>query len=114
MGFLVDYNGGIHAEDYSLVDHGNGNGFGLRSECCGIMNNFDAIAKKGVIELTLEHASYSSGISLGDADRVVMTAEDADELIATLQEAKEEAEAYQWKLREDNERKECEKEKVTQ
>ena len=114
MGFLVDYNGGIHAEDYTLVDHGDGNGFGLRSECCGILNNFDAVTEEGVIELTLEHATYGAGISLGDADRIVMTAEDAEDLINTLKEAIEEAEAYQWELRKENEKKECEKKKITQ
>ena len=106
MGFLVEYNGGIHAEDYKLIDCGNGNGFTLRSCNCEIINSFEAKAVKGVVELTLDHASMSRGLSLGDSDRAVMTAEDAQDLIDTLKEAIEEAEEYQWALRERNEEKE--------
>ena len=97
MGFLVDYNGGIHAEDYKLIYHGNGNGFGLRSENCEIMNHSSAREVKGVIELTLEHITRGC-ITLGDAERVVMTAEDARDLVETLQYAIEEAEGYEWEL----------------
>ena len=93
-GFLVDYNGGIDAEDYTLKFEGNGNGFSLRSEHCEIINYASAREEKGVIELTLEHITRGV-ITLGDADRVVMTAEDARDLIETLQEAVEDAEAYQ-------------------
>ena len=105
MGFLVDYNGGIHAEDYKLKFQGNGNGFSLRSECCEIINNASARERKGVIELTLEHAKLGF-ISMGDADRVVMTAEDAQDLIETLQEAIEDAEGYQEELIAKHEKKE--------
>ena len=97
MGFLVDYNGGIHAEDYKLVYCGNGNGFSLRSMSCEILNYASARQEKGVVELTLEHVSRGV-ISLGDADRVVMTAEDARDLIASLEEAIEDAEGYEWEL----------------
>ena len=106
MGFLVEYNGGIHAGDYKLVDCGNGNGFTLRSCNCEIINHFEAKAVKGVIELTLEHASMSRHLSLGDADRAVMTAEDAQDLIDTLKEAIEDAETFQCNLRDKNEEKE--------
>ena len=105
MGFLIDYNGGIHASDYALVDHGDGNGFGLRSEHCGILNHFSAEVEEGVIELTSEHCSYSGGISLGDADRIVMTAEDAEDLIEVLKDAIEEAEEFQAELRKETEAK---------
>tara|TARA_R110000737_G_scaffold85100_1_gene117618 strand:- start:3834 stop:4172 length:339 start_codon:yes stop_codon:yes gene_type:complete len=104
-GFLVDYNGGIDAEDYKLKFEGNGNGFSLRSECCEILNYASAREAKGVIELTLEHVTRG-GISLGDADRVVMTAEDARDLIETLQEAVEDAEAYEEELIAKHEEKE--------
>lgn len=105
MGFLVEYNGGIDAEDYKLVDLGNGNGFSLRSEYCEILNHASARQEKGVIELTLEHVSRGV-ISLGDADRVVMTAEDARDLIASLEEAIEDAEGYEWELIERRTKKE--------
>ena len=105
MGFLVNYNGGIHAEDYKLIYHGNGNGFSLRSENCEIMNHSEAREVKGVIELTLEHITRGC-ITLGDAERVVMTAEDARDLVATLQDAIEEAEGYEFELSELREKKE--------
>ena len=104
-GFLVDYKGGIDAEDYKLKFQGNGNGFSLRSEHCEILNYASAREEKGVIELTLEHATLGF-ISMGDADRVVMTAEDARDLIETLQEAVEDAEAYQEELIAKHEEKE--------
>ena len=104
-GFLVDYKGGIDAEDYKLKFQGNGNGFSLRSESCEILNYASAREEKGVIELTLEHVSRGV-ISLGDADRVVMTAEDARDLIETLQEAVEDAEGYQEELVAKHEKKE--------
>ena len=97
MGFLVDYNGGIHAKDYRLTYYGNGNGFGLKSEFCEIMNHSEAREVKGVIELTLEHVTRGC-ITLGDAHRVVMTAEDARDLVETLQYAIEEAEGYECEL----------------
>ena len=104
-GFLVDYNGGIDAEDYKLKFHGHGDGFSLRSHHCEILNHTSAREEKGVIELTLEHVSRGA-ISLGDADRVVMTAEDARDLIETLQEAIEDAEAHQEELIAKHEEKE--------
>jgi hypothetical protein len=110
MGFLVDYNGGIHVKDYKLDDYGNGNGFGIKSECCQIMNDFTAETHKGMIELTTDTVTRGA-ISLGDSDRVVMTCEDAEDLISILKDAIEEAEVYQWELREKNE---CKKEKITQ
>ena len=97
MGFLVEYNGGIHAEDYKLVYCGNGNGFSLRSMHCEILNYASARQEKGVVELTLEHVSRGA-ITLGDAERVVMTAEDARDLIASLEEAIEDAEGYEYEL----------------
>ncbi len=104
-GFLVDYNGGIDAEDYKLKFYGHGNGFGLRSHHCQILNHASAREEKGVIELTLEHVSRGA-ISLGHADRIVMTAEDARDLIETLQEGIEDAEAYQEELIAKHEEKE--------
>ena len=104
-GFLVEYKGGIDAQDYKLEFHGNGNGFALRSHHCEILNHASAREEKGVIELTLEHVSRGA-ISLGDADRVVMTAEDAQDLIETLQEAIEDAEVYQDELIAKHEKKE--------
>jgi hypothetical protein len=105
MGFMVDYNGGIHAEDYVLVDHGDGNGFGLRSACCSILNHFETEVEEGVIQLTIEHVSHTHALSLGDAERVVMTAEDAEDLIDHLKDAIEEAEGFQLELREKTEAK---------
>ena len=106
MGFLVDYNGGIDVEDYKLLDYGNGNGFGIRSEHCNILNNFDAKTHNGLIELTTETVTHGV-ISLGDAERVVMTVEDAHDLIDVLKTAIEDAEPYQWELREKNEAKQA-------
>ena len=79
-GFLVDYNGGINAEDYKLKFEGNGNGFSLRSEHCEILNYASAREAQGVIELTLEHVSRGV-ISLGDADRVVMTTSQSERIL---------------------------------
>ena len=104
-GFLVDYNGGINAEDYKLKFYGNGNGFGLRSHHCEILNYASAREEKGVIELTLEHVSRGA-ITLGDAERVVMTAEDARDLIVSLEEAIEDAEGYEYELAQLREEKE--------
>ena len=97
MGFLVDYNGGIKAEDYKLKYYGNGNGFGLHSEFCSILNHASARSHEGVIELTREHVT-KGGVTLGSADRTVMTAEDARNLIETLQEVVEDAESYEEEL----------------
>ena len=47
MGFLVEYRGSIDVEDYKLDDYGDGNGFGIRSECCIVMNDFEARSHKG-------------------------------------------------------------------
>ena len=103
-GFLVDYNGGIYAKDYTLVDEGDGNGFSLRSDCCSIYNHTYARQEKGVVELTVEQVTRGA-ITLGSAERVVMTAEDAQDLITSLREAMEDAEEYQWTLRDKNEAK---------
>ena len=99
MGFLVEYTGGIDVEDYKLVYLGNGNGFALRSHHCEIMNHAEARQVKGVIELTLEHIT-SGCITLGDADRFVMTAEDARDLIDTLKDAIDEAEGHEEEIME--------------
>ena len=105
MGFLVEYNGGIHVEDYKLDDYGNGNGFGIKSEHCQIMNDFTTKTHKGLIELTTDTATRGV-ITLGSSDRVVMTAEEAHDLVTMLQEAIEEVDTYQWELREKNEARE--------
>ena len=105
MGFLVEYRGGIHVADYKLDDFGNGNGFGIRSEHCQIMNDFTAETHEGLIELTTDTVTRGA-ITLGDSDRVVMTCEEAADLITTLKNAIEEAEGYQWDLRDRNEEKE--------
>ena len=105
MGFLVEYRGGIDVEDYKLDDYGNGNGFGIKSEHCQIMNDFEARTHKGMIELTTDTVTRGA-ITLGDSERVVMTCEEAQDLISILKEAIEDAEEYQWALREKNEAKE--------
>lgn len=104
MGFLVEYNGSIDVEDYKLDDYGDGNGFGIRSECCMIMNDFEARAHKGLIELTTDTVTRGA-ITLGNSDRVVITCEEAQELIDILKDAIEEAEPEQWEFRERNEAK---------
>ena len=104
MGFLVEYNGGIDVEDYKLDDYGDGNGFGLKSEHCIIMNDFEARTHKGLIELTTDTVTRGA-ITLGDSERVVMTCEEAEDLINILKDAIEEAEPEQWELREQNEAK---------
>lgn len=101
----IEYRGGIRVEDYKLVDHGDGNGFGLVSEHCTIINDAEANVHEGLIELTLYTASMGSGLSLGDADRVVLTAEDAEDLIQTLQDALEDADEQQYEFRQRNEAK---------
>ena len=105
MGFLVEYRGGIDVEDYKLDDHGNGNGFGIRSEHCIIMNDFEARTYKGLIELTTDTVTRGA-ITLGDSERVVITCEEAQDLINILKDAIEEAEPDQWDLREQNEARE--------
>ena len=105
MGMLVEYNGGIDVEDYKLDDYGNGNGFGLRSTHCQIMNDFEIKVHKGMIELTTDTVTRGA-ITLGDSERVVMTCEEAQDLINILKEAIEDAEPEQWELRERNEARE--------
>jgi len=105
MGFLVEYRGGIHVEDYKLDDFGNGNGFGIKSMHCQIINDFTAETHKGMIELTTDTVTRGA-ITLGDSERVVITCEEAEDLINTLKEAIEEAEEYQWAFRDRNEEKE--------
>lgn len=102
MGFLVEYKGGIDVEDYKLDDYGDGNGFGIKSEHCIIMNDFDTRTHKGMIELTTDTVTRGA-ITLGDSDRIVMTCEDAEDLISMLKDAIEEAEPDQRLLRERNE-----------
>ena len=104
MGFLVEYRGGIHVADYKLDDFGNGNGFGIRSEYCQIINDFTAETHKGMIELTIDTVTRGA-ITLGDSERVVITCEDAENLISALKDAIEDAEPDQWELREKNEAK---------
>ena len=105
MGFLVEYRGGIHVEDYKLDDYGNGNGFGIKSMHCQIMNDFTAETHKGMIELTTDTVTRGA-ITLGDSERIVMTCEEAEDLITVLKNAIEEADGYQWELREKNEERE--------
>jgi hypothetical protein len=105
MGFLVEYRGGIDVEDYKLDDYGDGNGFGIKSEHCQIMNDFEAKTYKGMIELTTDTVTRGA-ITLGDSERVVMTCEEAQDLIDILKDAIEEAEPEQWEFRERNEARE--------
>ena len=105
MGFLVEYRGGIHVEDYKLDDYGNGNGFGIMSMHCQIMNDFTGKVHKGMIELTTDTVTRGA-ITLGDSERIVMTCEEAEDLITVLRNAIEEADGYQWELREKNEERE--------
>ena len=104
MGFLVEYTGGIDVEDYKLDDYGDGNGFGIKSAHCVIMNDFEARTHEGMIELTTDTVTRGA-ITLGDSERVVITCEEAEELINVLKDAIEEAEPDQWNLREMNEAK---------
>ena len=104
MGFLVEYRGSIDVEDYRLDDYGDGNGFGIKSDHCIIMNDFEAKTHKGLIELTTDTVTRGA-ITLGDSDRVVITCEEAQDLINVLKDAIEEAEPEQWELREMNEAK---------
>jgi hypothetical protein len=104
MGFLVEYKGGIDVEDYKLDDYGNGNGFGIKTDHCIIMNDFTARTHEGMIELTTDTVTRGA-ITLGDSERVVITCEDAQDLINILKDAIEEAEPEQWELRERNEAK---------
>ena len=106
MGFLVEYRGSIDVEDYKLDDYGDGNGFGIKSDHCIIMNDFSTRTHKGLIELTTDTVTRGA-ITLGDADRVVLTCEDAQDLIDVLKDAIEEAEPEQWELRERNEAREA-------
>ena len=108
MGFLVEYRGSIDVEDYKLDDYGDGNGFGIKSEHCVIMNDFEAKTHKGLIELTTDTVTRGA-ITLGDSDRVVITCEEAQDLINILKDAIEEAEPEQWELRERNEAREAAK-----
>jgi len=105
MGLLTDYKGGVNVEDYKLVDHGEGDGFGIESQNCVILNDSEARVYKGLIELTISHASMSRGLTLADSDRVILSAEDAEDLIQVLQEALEEADPQQWELRESSKKK---------
>ena len=102
MGFLVEYRGSIDVEDYKLDDYGDGNGFGIKTDHCIIMNDFEAKTHKGLIELTTDTVTRGA-ITLGDSERVVMTCEEAEDLINILKDAIEEAEPEQWALRERNE-----------
>ena len=102
MGFLVEYKGGIDVEDYKLQDYGNGNGFGIKTAYCVIMNDFEARTYEGMIELTTDTVTRGA-ITLGDSERIVMTCEEAQDLINILKDAVEEAEPDQWVLRKKNE-----------
>ena len=66
------------------------------------MNDFEARTHKGLIELTTDTVTRGA-ITLGDSERVVMTCEEAEDLINILKDAIEEAEPEQWELRERNE-----------
>lgn len=102
---IKEYQGGVQIEDYKLIDEGDGNGFSKRSTGCNVMNGFQAHAHKGLIQLDIETISFGGFISLGDCERFILTCEEIDELIDYLKSAKEDAEEYQWELREKNEKK---------
>ena len=106
MGFLVEYTGGIDVKEFKLDDYGNGNGFGIKSERCQIMNDFEARTHKGLIELTTDTVTRGV-ITLGNSERVVITCEEAESLINILKEAIDDAERDQWSLRERNEAREA-------
>ena len=81
MGLLVEYRGGLDVEDYHLKYHGDGNGFQVYSNCNnGVINDCSTKVHKGVIELTMEAASMGV-ISLGHADRYMLSAEEAESMI---------------------------------
>tara|TARA_R110000851_G_scaffold124662_1_gene255126 strand:+ start:125 stop:442 length:318 start_codon:yes stop_codon:yes gene_type:complete len=98
MGLLVDYKGGLDVEDYHLKYHGDGNGFQVYSNCNnGVINDAEARVHKGVIELTMEAASMGV-ISLGHADRYMLSVEEAESLITHLNEAIVEASSHEYDI----------------
>ena len=98
MGLLVEYKGGLDVEDYHLKYHGNGNGFQVYSNCNnGVINDCSAKVHKGVIELTMEVAT-TGPISLGRADRFLLSVEEAENLITHLKDAITEASDHEYDL----------------
>ena len=103
MGLLVNYTGGLDVEDYHLKYHGNGNGFQVFSNCHNaIINDSTTRVHKGVVELTIESVSRGA-MTLGSAERFMLSVEEAEDLIERLHEAVAEASDYERELVE----KEC-------
>ena len=103
MGLLVEYTGGLNVEDYHLRYHGNGNGFQVFSNCHNsVINDSTTRVHKGVIELTIESVSRGA-MTLGSAERFMLSVDEAEELIQRLHEAVAEASDYEHELVE----KEC-------
>lgn len=98
MGLLVEYTGGLNVEDYHLKYHGNGNGFQVFSNCHnGVINDSTTRVHKGVIELTIESVSRGA-MTLGSAERFMLSVDEAEELIGRLHEAVAEASDYECEL----------------
>jgi len=98
MGLLVEYTGGLNVEDYHLRYHGNGNGFQVFSNCHnGVINDSTARVNKGVIELTIESVTRGA-ITLGSAERFMLSSEEAQDLIEALQECVGECQCHEMEL----------------
>tara|TARA_S200002703_G_scaffold144020_1_gene137397 strand:- start:733 stop:1053 length:321 start_codon:yes stop_codon:yes gene_type:complete len=98
MGLLVEYTGGLDVEDYHLKYHGNGNGFQVFSNCHnGVINDSSTRVHKGVIELTIESVSRGA-MTLGSAERFMLSFEEAEALIERLRDAQEEVVDYEYEL----------------
>ena len=103
MGLLVEYTGGLNVEDYHLRYHGNGNGFQVFSNCHNsVINDSTTRVHKGVIELTIESVSRGA-MTLGSAERFMLSFDEAEDLIERLRDAQAEATDYEHELVE----KEC-------
>ena len=102
MRLLAEYKGGLDVEDYHLKYHGNGNGFQVYSNCNnGVINDCSTKVHKGVIELTMEAASMGV-ISLGHADRYMLSVEEAESMITHLQEAITDASEHEYDIVKDH------------
>lgn len=98
MGLLVEYAGGLDVEDYHLKYHGNGNGFQVFSNCRnGVINGSSTRVHKGVIELTIESVSQGA-ITLGSAERFMLSFDEAEDLIEQLRDAQAEVTDYEHEL----------------
>ena len=98
MGLLVEYTGGLNVEDYHLRYHGNGNGFQVFSNCHNsIINDSTTRVHKGVIELTIESVSRGA-MTLGSAERFMLSFDEAEDLIERLRDAQAEATDYEHEL----------------